>query len=105
MLVAPSHLANVAAQVDAADVMMLAEFGPAQAGEEAFSLIGAGIFRAVGQRVVDHLDRELGAELFPTLGFVGMDGAALLDARLDKVHRSVFQLEHGSQGTTVPLTE
>lgn len=34
MVLFPSHLASVADQVFAADVVVLAELGPAQAGEE-----------------------------------------------------------------------
>lgn len=105
MILAPRHLARVAAQVDPADAVVLAQFGAAQAGEKAFRLIGACFIRAVGQRVVDDLDRELGAKLVPTDTLVGMDGAALLDAGLDEVHRGGFRLEHGGQGSSVALAD
>lgn len=83
--------------------LMLAEFGAAQAGEEAFRLIGAGFIHAVGQRLVDDLDRELGAELVPTDPLVGVGGAALFDAGLDEVRRGGFRLEHDGQGAPVAL--
>lgn len=105
VILAPCHLASIAAQVDPADAVMLAEFGAAQAEEEAICPIGAGLIRAVSQRVVDHLARELGAQLVPTDPFVRVDGATLPNARLDEVHRSSFRLKHGDQGASVALMD
>lgn len=49
----PSHLAGVGAQVFAADVVVLPDFGATHPGEEGLGLVGASAVQAVGNRVVD----------------------------------------------------
>lgn len=99
----PRHFGGIPAQVHAADAVMLAPLSTAQTGEEAFRLIGAGIVSAVSLRVVDNLHGVLGAESFPTLGFIGVNDGALFDAGLDEADRCVFRLEHGGKGASAPL--
>src|SRR4051812_27438326 len=86
----PRHLARVEAEIDAADVVVLADLGPAQAAEEAFRLIGAGPVVAEGYRVVDPLGGEAGVQGVPASRLVGVDGRAGGDAAGDHGHALVL---------------
>ncbi len=59
-ILAPSHLGGVEAEVLAADVVMLADLSAAQAGEEAFRLIGARAILGEGNRVVNAMHLKPG---------------------------------------------
>jgi hypothetical protein len=59
------HRQRAEREIDAADVMMLAELGPAQAGEEALGLIGAGaVIRESGPMLI-RIRKVLRAGLAP----------------------------------------
>lgn len=60
IVLALRHLARVSMEVRAGDVVMLADLGTAQAGEERLGLIGAGAVEAVGFPVVDAAHIEVG---------------------------------------------
>lgn len=62
-------------------MVVLAEFGAAQPGEEAFRHVGAGFFPAIGFAVVDAVHGEAAIQIIPGLCFVGVDRGALGDAR------------------------
>ena len=101
----PRHFASVTGQVDAADVVVLAEFGAAQPGEEAFRHVGAGFVQAVGFTVVDAVHGELANQPVPGLGFVGVNRGALGDAGLDEIRSVGFVLEHVGDGAPVTLAD
>src|SRR5215213_9548409 len=70
-ILAPRHLPGVEAEIHAADVVVLAELGPAQAAEEALGLIGAGAVIREREAVVDPLGLEAGVQDIPVWGLVG----------------------------------
>ncbi len=61
----PRCLLGVAEQVDARDVVMVANLGATQAREELFRPIGAGLAVAVGLRVIDPLHFKAGMQGVP----------------------------------------
>ena len=61
-ILVPRALTRVERQVDTADVMVLAELGPAQAREVALGLIGAGAVVAERDAVVDPFGGEVGMQ-------------------------------------------
>ena len=71
MVLAPSHLARVGAEVLTADAVVNAHLGAAKASEIRLGLIGASLAVAVALRVVDALRQEAGVELVPPGGRSG----------------------------------
>ena len=57
-ILTPCHLAGVLVKVLAADSVVLAKLGPAQAAEEALDLIGACAVIGEGEAVIDPLGLE-----------------------------------------------
>lgn len=76
MVFPPVHFGGIGGKVRAGDVVVGAEFGPAEAAEKALGLIGAAFAVAVDLGMVDPLGQEAGVQLVPMRGFVGVDGAA-----------------------------
>ena len=75
VILAPSHLGRIGLKIRASDMMMNADLGAAHAGEEGLGLIGASaVRRAVFNLMIDALYGEVGCELIPMRGFVGVDG-------------------------------
>ena len=79
----PRHLDGVGQQVLAADVMVLAQLGAAQAREVAFGLVRASAVLGEGNRVVDPHHVVIGVQPVPAARLVGMDDAAHGDALTD----------------------
>jgi hypothetical protein len=71
----------------------MADFGAAQAAEQAFRRVGAGAVEAESDLVVDPLGIEPGMQGVPVGSFVGMDRRGAVDARPDEVDRGGFGLE------------
>ena len=76
MSLPPRHLPGVEAQVRPADVVVLADLGPAQAREERFGLVGACLVGGVSGLVVDPLHLEAGVQGIPMSRLVGVEDAA-----------------------------
>ena len=71
---APSHSRCIRLKINASDVVMDADFPTTHAGEEGLGLIGVGsISGAVFDLMVDALYGEVGRELVPMRGFVGVN--------------------------------
>lgn len=62
MILAPGHLASVGVEVCATDLVVLADLGPAQAGEVALRHVGADAFIHERNRVIDAAGREAGGD-------------------------------------------
>ena len=84
MILAPPRLLGVAAQVQAGDVVVMADLGPADTAEEALRLIGAGVVAGILDGVVDALGLEARVQRVPGTGLVGMHGAGAVDRALMK---------------------
>ena len=89
-VLAPCHLAGIEVQVVAADPVMLAVLGPAQAGEEALGLIGARPGIGEGEAVIDPLRLIPRMQAVPGRSLIGIDRAAGLDTATDRRHRLLF---------------
>ena len=61
-ILTPGRLLGIAGQVGPGDVVMVAEFSPAQAGEVGFRAVGAGATAAVAVLVIDAAHREAGMQ-------------------------------------------
>ena len=90
-------------QVGAADPMVLAVLGPAQAGEEALGLIGARAVVAESEAVVDALGLVAGMQRVPGRSLIGIDRAAGLDAAADHRHRLFLRAHHEGQRPAATL--
>ena len=75
----PGCLLSVAREIWPGDMMMMAEFAPAQAREIGFGAIGAGASDAVALLVVDPPHGELGVQRVPGRALVGMNQGSLHD--------------------------
>lgn len=73
MILAPSHFPAIGAQIRAGQVMVMAHFRPADAGEKAFRLVRASAFRRIGVLVIDALRQKDRMKLVPMGSFVGMN--------------------------------
>jgi hypothetical protein len=83
-VVLPSrHLTGIGRQIPG-DMVVRADLGATQAGEEAFSLIGAGRTVRVAIAVIDALGRELGVQRVPALRVIGIHRGALGDMLHDR---------------------
>ena len=96
-VLAPRHLAGIEAEIVAADPVVLAELGAAQAREVALGLIGAGAIVREREAVVDPLGLEAGVQGIPVRGLVGIDRAAGLDAAGDGGDTLVLGPDHEGQ--------
>ena len=76
-VLAPGCLLGIAEQVGPGDVMMVAEFGPAQSGEVGFCPIGAGTTDAVTVLVIDTLHGKAGMQRVPGRALIGMKRRSL----------------------------
>jgi len=74
----------------AADAMMLANLGPAQAREERLGLVGIRAFVMEGDAVVDPPSVIEGVQGISGRRFVGIDGGAMLDHLPDVGHRLIL---------------
>ena len=73
MTLAVGAFLGVAGQVDACDVMVVPNFGPAQAAKEALRTVRAGTVRRVGKLVIDPLRHVAGVQVVPASGVIGDD--------------------------------
>lgn len=90
----PCGFLGVPDKVFACDVMGMADFAVAKAGEVGFSMVRAGVLVAVGDFVIDALHLVTRMEFVPGVAFVGVHGRIIGDARLDPVERCGFRLEY-----------
>ena len=102
-ILAPCHLASIEAEVDAADVVVLAELGPAQAREVALGLIGAGAIVRERDAVVDPLGGEAGMQGIPAGRLISVDGRAVGDAAGNHGHALILGLDHERQRAALAL--
>src|ERR1700685_2067114 len=102
-VLAPGHFAGVLVQIRTGDVMVLTDFGAAEAGEIAFRLIGAGTIHAVGATVVDPPHLIPRVRVVPTAGLVRVNGAAPGDALSDDRHGLGFSRRDDRHGRTAAL--
>ncbi len=65
MILAPRHLLAVGLEVGAGDVMVDADLGAADAGEERLGAVGAGLGGRVGLLMVDALREEAVVQAVP----------------------------------------
>lgn len=93
-ILAPCHLTGVEAQVDAADVVMLADLGATQAREVALGLVGAGAVIREGDAVVDAVRGEAGVQRVPVRRLIGVDRRARCDAAGDDLDRLILGADH-----------
>lgn len=84
--------------------MVLAVLCATQAGEEALGLVGRCAVVRVGEAVVDAPGVELGVQIIPVRGLIGVDRAALGDALADDIDRLLLTLDHEGQRPAVALT-
>ena len=70
--------------VDAGDVVVHTDLGPAEAAEVALSPVGARLRGAVGLLVIDPLHLVMAVQRIPGPAFVRVDDGALHDPRLDE---------------------
>lgn len=105
VVLAPSHLASVGAEIGAGDVVVNAHLSAAKAGEERLGLIGAGIVGAVSLLVVDATGLERGMETIPALGFVSVNDAAGGHALNDGGDRLGLGAEGEGEGLTLGLAD
>lgn len=61
-------------------MVVSSDFHPAQAREEAFSLIGAGDAVRIADSVVDPVRIELCVQIIPVRGFIGVNGRHVVNA-------------------------
>ena len=99
----PGCLLSVAREIWPGDMMMMAEFAPAQAREVGFGAIGAGASDAVALLVVDPPHGELGVQRVPGRALVGMNQGSLRDPLTNGRHSSLFSREHLRQRAAFTL--
>ena len=102
-VLAPGCLLGVAEQVGPGDVMMVAEFGPAQAGEVGLCAVRAGTVDAVSVLVIDALHGKAGMQRVPSRAFIGMDGRSFGNTLADAAQGCVFRGEHLRQRAAATL--
>src|SRR5689334_22750159 len=85
------------------DMMMMAEFAPAQAREIGFRAIGAGAGDTVALLVVDPPHGELGVQRVPGRALVGMNHGPRRDPSTDGRYSRLFSREHLRQGGAFTL--
>lgn len=100
MILAPRHLLAVGLEVGAGDVVVRADFGAADAGEERLGAVRAGIGGAVGLGVVDPLRQELVVKAIPEGSLIGVDRGAGHDLDGDGGDRS--GLQRNTKGSVFP---
>ena len=79
-----SELNGVGSEVFAADVVVLAQLGAAQAREVALGLVRARAVLGERDRVINAHHVVIGVQPVPTAGLIGMDDAAHGDALADQ---------------------
>ena len=102
-ILAPGRFLGVAHEIRPGNVVVMAEFAPAQAAEVGFSAVGAGIVDAVAVLVVDPPHREPGVQPVPGRALIGMNSGALGDAMVDRRHGVGFGGKHLRQGPAATL--
>ena len=85
-------------------MMVMANFGAAQAAEKSFRHIGASSVQAVGFLVIDALHFKAGVKVIPSVGIVGIDDGSFGNPRPDKIQRLSFGAEHGGKRIAIALT-
>jgi hypothetical protein len=104
VIFAPFGLLSVAHQIDARDVVVVANLGPAKAGEEAFGAVGVGAQTGrIQVLVVDPFQLERAVRVIPGIGFVRHDRAAFQNAGAYPGLRRALGLDYGRQGAPAPL--
>ena len=103
VVLAPRHLLAVGFEVGAGDVVVDADLGAANAGEERLGAVGAGLGGRIGLLVVDALREEAVVQAIPGSGFVGIEGRAGGHLGADRGHRSRLGAEHEGQRLAAPL--
>jgi hypothetical protein len=73
MALALSALLSVAGQVNARDVVVVANLGATQAAKEALSAVRAGTIRQIGKLVIDPLRDATGMQIVPASRVIGHD--------------------------------
>ena len=98
MILPPCGFLGAADQIGARDVVIVANLGAADAGEEAFRAIreDAG-FGAVEVLMVDPFDLEPAVQVVPRIGAVRPDRSARQNPRANPGLRRAFGLEHDRQ--------
>ena len=99
----PGHFAGILVQITTSDVMVLTDFGAAEAGEIAFRLIGAGAILAVGAPVVDPPHFVPCVQVIPGRRLVGVNDAVAGDASPDDRHRVHLPRRDDRHGRTAAL--
>ena len=102
-VLAPGCLLGITEQVGPGNVMVVAEFGPAQAGEVGFCAVGAGPGDAVAVLVINAAHGKAGVQRVPGQALIGMDRDSSGNTLADAGQGWVFGGEHLWQRTATTL--
>lgn len=101
----PRALLGVAEEVVAADMVAMADLGPAQPAKELLCRVDACALAAVRLLMVDATHLEAGMQGIPGARVVGIQDRALGDASGDEGQGSGFVWEHGGDAVAAALAD